>query len=50
MVAGLMPIREAAKELEVTPRQLLKWVLNNRIFAELELDGQYSFHIGTFSS
>lgn len=35
----MIPIREAARELGVTPRQLLKYVLGNRIFASLELDG-----------
>jgi hypothetical protein len=28
----MIPISEAAKELKVTPRQLLRWVQKNRIF------------------
>lgn len=34
----MISIREAASELKVTPRQLLKWVLKNRIFASLTSD------------
>jgi phage antirepressor YoqD-like protein len=28
----MIPVREAARELTLTPRQLLKWILKNRIF------------------
>lgn len=34
----MIPIHEAAKELKVTPRQLLKWVQKNNIFAKLDPD------------